>query len=151
MAKLKDTEINGNLHVTEDVQIGEMSVSEKLDELETNTVISSDEVKTRDLFFGKPVYTKTIRYTTNVTSGQTNAVPHEISNINTIWIDLSNSYITNANYVFPLTVSYYMSGFDNCCPYVDKTNIYFASQGTWGTNWTKSITVRYTKTTDTAI
>lgn len=36
MAQLNDTQVNGNLHVTEDVQIGDMSVTEKLDELNTN-------------------------------------------------------------------------------------------------------------------
>ena len=36
MAQLNDTQINGNLNVTEDVQIGDMSVTEKLDELNTN-------------------------------------------------------------------------------------------------------------------
>lgn len=111
-------------------------------------IISSEEVKTGDFYFGKPIYTKTIRYTTNITAGQTNPVPHGINNIDTVWIDMSNSYLTNAAYVFPVSIGYYMSGFDNMCPYVDKTNIYFASQGTWGTNWEKVVTLRYTKTKD---
>ena len=113
-----------------------------------NLVLKSEEVKTKDTYFGKPVYTKTIRYTTTITAGQPNDVPHGINNIDTVWIDLSNSYLTNASFVFPVTIGYYMSGFDNVCPYVNKTNIYFASQGTWGVGWTKVITLRYTKTTD---
>ena len=33
MAQLKDTEINGNLYVSEDVQIGDLSVSSSLNDL----------------------------------------------------------------------------------------------------------------------
>lgn len=111
-------------------------------------IISSDEVKTTDTYFGKPVYTKTLKSTTKITAGSTNSVPHGISDIDSIWIDLSNSYLNNGVNVFPLNISYYITGFDNCCPHVDKTNIYFASQGTWTETWIKVITLRYTKNTD---
>ena len=150
MAILNSTQINGNLNVTEDIQLGSKSITEELNALKTNTVMSSSEVKTRDTFFGKPIYTKTITFTTTISSGVANSVPHGISNIDKIWIDTSNSFLQNSNngIVYPVSISYYPSGFDNACPYVDKTNINYAVQTSWGTHWTKNITVRYTKTTD---
>ena len=36
MARLKDTEINGNLNVSEDVQIGDISVLDSLGKLKIN-------------------------------------------------------------------------------------------------------------------
>ena len=148
MAILNDTQINGDLSITGNVTLENSNIVDKMNALKSSTVISSSETKTKDMFFGKPIYTKTITFTTTVSLGSTNSVPHGISNIDKIWIDDSNSFFHHANCTFPLTTSYYMSGFDNACPYVDKTNISFASQGNWGTDWTKYITVRYTKTTD---
>ena len=133
------------------VEEGGILKKTSLSEAIKGTTVSSIETKTHDLFFGKPIYTKTITFTTSVTASSStvnNATPHSIANIDKVWIDISNSYLNNGTYFWPLTVSYYMTGFDNCCPYVDKTNIYFGSQGTWGTGWTKCITLRYTKTTD---
>ena len=43
MAQLNDTQINGNLNVTEDIQIGDISVTEKLDEINTNVNILSEK------------------------------------------------------------------------------------------------------------
>ena len=150
---LADVSVLSSISNNTNVIVEESGVLKKtsLSEATKGTVISSTENKTKDLFFGKPIYTKTITFTTSVTASTavgSNATPHSIANIDKIWIDISNSYLNNGTYVWPLTVSYYTSSFDNCCPYVDKTNIYFGSQGTWGTGWTKCITLRYTKTTD---
>ena len=41
MAQLKDTQIDGNLHVSEDIQIGDVSLLDSLDELNANKVDNS--------------------------------------------------------------------------------------------------------------
>lgn len=155
---LNDTQVNGILNATEDLQIGDMSVSEKLDELnsnlaklETSTIMISEEVKTRDTLFGKPIYSKTFKFTTTIQGNNIFNYPHDLENIDDIWVDMQNSFIiceAKNNCSYPFIECRYNGDSEELQISVNNTNIIFDASGGWDTNWTKIITIRYTKTTD---
>ncbi|MBE6152699.1 MAG: hypothetical protein E7166_00530 [Firmicutes bacterium] len=100
-------------------------------------------------WLGKPLYRKTLQFTDTVDSATALAKPHGISNVDTIWIDTSNSFLKSGNSTFPLPqVCYYGSFTDRVGVHVDIENINMYSESGWGSNWLKIVTLNYTKTTD---
>lgn len=103
---------------------------------------------------GKPIYRKTITFTTTIKQNETTPIAHNIKNAKNIFIDFSASFM-EANigasdyisYNFPL-IGYSGNITDKVYCYVNLTNINFYANGNWATNWTKHITLNYTKTTD---
>lgn len=98
---------------------------------------------------GKPLYRKTISFTTSWNTSYEFA--HGIKDYDKLWIDTSSSYFfANENKVsIPLIAnSYYgdISQWTDAMIYGDKVILY--SSGGWGNGWEKVITINYTKTTD---
>ena len=103
---------------------------------------------------GKPLYRKTITFTTTIKMNETTSIAHNITNAKNIFIDFGASFmeanIGSSDYLsynFPL-IGYTGNITDKMYCYVTPTNINFYSNGAWGNNWTKHITLKYTKTTD---
>ena len=103
---------------------------------------------------GKPLYRKTITFTTTIKMNETTSIAHNITNAKNIFIDYGASFmeanIGTDNYMsynLPL-IGYTGNITDKMYCYVTPTNINFYSNGAWGKNWTKHITLKYTKTTD---
>ena len=116
------------------------------------STMSSQEINTGRVFVdGKPIYSKTISFSTSVSPNSTITVPHNIANIDTIWIDVSNTFwinTTKRSYPIPMTNYDVYSNTESATPFADASNVGIVSVGGWGTSWTKYITVNYTKTTD---
>ena len=121
-----------------------------LNEKITNlTTYSTEEVKTGETWIdGKPIYKKTIQFTTSDTGKH--SIEHNISNLDTIIEGKGSSKGSSGTfYIFPMSCAV-----DNVPAYsisiqdVDKTCMYFFR----GTNVTGTvisyITLYYTKTTD---
>ena len=69
MAKLKDTEIDGNLYVSGDIQIGDTDVMNKLDELNTkidSKIIYEEYAFPNISFSAGTVSTRALQYSKNV-------------------------------------------------------------------------------------
>lgn len=103
---------------------------------------------------GKPLYGKTITFTTTITQNTTTSIAHNITNAKNIFIDYGASFmeanIGTDNYMsYSLSLIGYSGNItDKMYCYVDITNIIFYANGAWARNWTKHITLKYTKTTD---
>ncbi len=157
MAQLKDTTITGDATVSGTLLVGSnnLNVAEQITNINNNLnyYITSEEKKTPDYFFGKSVYTKSFKFTDVVTGNAALSKIHGISNIENIWIDTTNSFMkagTNG-YVVPIVSPMYYGRTgtgNNWSVGVDKTSVYIYADSGWNENWTKVITVRYTKTTD---
>ena len=125
----------------------------RLNEIDDNFIaMSSEETKTHELFLGKPIYTKTFKFDT-ILSNTVISKLHSISNVDNIWIDLSNSYMQalSNGYSVPVVSNMYygkIGSGNNWSVAVDKTSFYLYADSGWNDNWVKFITVRYTKTTD---
>ena len=103
---------------------------------------------------GKPLYRKTITFTTIIKMNEITSIAHNIENAKNIFIDFSASFVEanigESNYLscgLPL-IGYSGNISDKVYCYVNLTDINFYSNGSWGENWTKHITLKYTKTTD---
>jgi hypothetical protein len=103
---------------------------------------------------GKPLYRKTITFTSTIKTNETTSIAHNIENAKNIFIDFGASFmeanIGSSDYLsynFPL-IGYVGNLTDKVYCYVNPTNINFYANGAWGNNWTKHITLKYTKTTD---
>ena len=115
---------------------------------------STEEKRVGTWIDGKPLYRKTITFKTFIQTNKTTSIKHNIENAKNIFIDLSDSFmeanIGESDYIsynLPL-ISYAGNITDKVYCYVDLTNINFYSNGAWAENWTKHITLNYTKTTD---
>lgn len=103
---------------------------------------------------GKPLYRKTITFTTMIKMNEITSIAHNIENAKNIFIDFGASFmeanIGENNYLsYNLPIIGYAGNLTdkvNC--YVNSTDINFYANGNWDTNWTKHITLKYTKTTD---
>ena len=103
---------------------------------------------------GKPLYGKTITFTTTIKMNETTSIAHNIENAKNIFIDFSASFmeanIGENNYLsynFPI-IGYAGNLTDKVYCYVNPTDINFYASGAWAENWIKHITLKYTKTTD---
>ena len=111
---------------------------------------SSQEQKIGTSIDGKPLYRKTLSFNTTVNSETPLYIAHNISNVDTIFVDYSYSYLwndTTGSYSLPIVG--YDGGFtDTVYCMANENNIVICSTGGWNALWTKVITVNYTKTTD---
>ena len=103
---------------------------------------------------GKPLYGKTITFTSTISANAITSIVHNITNAKNIFIDYGASFVeTNIGTDNYMSYSLSLIGYngnitDKMYCYVNHVNINFYSNGTWGNNWTKHITLKYTKTTD---
>ena len=99
---------------------------------------------------GKPLYRKTLTFNTTINSNTPLYIAHNISNVDTIFVDYSHSYFWNdtvGSYSLPIVG--YDGGFtDTVYCIVNKNDVVVCSTGGWGESWRKHITIKYTKTTD---
>lgn len=119
------------------------------EEIVNNHTYSTEEQRI-GTWMGKPLYRKTIIFTDSVSPANKIQKSHNISNVDTIFIDTSHSFITSeTDGTFPLpSIGYFGKFNDRIEVNVDKTYIYIYSETTWDTIWTKVVTLLYTKTTD---
>ena len=94
---------------------------------------------------GKPLYRKTIPV--NITTTSRVSYNHNITNIESIWVDMSASYYTNETIFLPF--GYQTQGFYTEA-YVNSTSIAIDITSSFWVSGTAYITLKYTKTTDTA-
>lgn len=120
-----------------------------LAELHNNMVCgdfsTSDEIDTGETWVdGKRIYRKVIKTTDAISPNETFALYWDTINCSEIWIDLQNSYIrsSDSGQVYPLCVQYqdYFIG-----AWVNRNGVRLYSNSGWNEEWTKVITVRYTK------
>lgn len=117
-------------------------------------IYSTEETRIGKWIDGKPLYRKTITFTTTIKMNETTSIAHNIENAKNIFIDFSASFMeanigTNEylSYNLPL-IGYSGNISDKVYCYVNPTDINFYANGNWAGNWTKHITLKYTKTTD---
>ena len=111
----------------------------------------STEERIIGTWLGKPLYSKVIQFNDTFTGSTILEKAHGIANVDTIWIDTSNSFLNNRDngVTCPLPITYYGGTFtDRIGLQVSKEYIYIYTDTGWGESWTKIITLRYTKTTD---
>ena len=103
---------------------------------------------------GKPLYRKTITFTTLIKMNDITSIAHNIENAKNIFIDFGASFMeanigtdNYMSYSLPL-IGYAGNIEDKVYCYVNPTDINFYANGSWAENWTKHITLKYTKTTD---
>lgn len=111
----------------------------------THTFLVSDEIDTGETWVdGKRIYRKVIKTTDSISPNETLALYWDTINCSEIWIDLQNSYIrsSDSGQVYPLCVQYqdYFIG-----AWINANGVRLYSNSGWNENWTKVITVRYTK------
>lgn len=111
----------------------------------THTFSVSDEIDTGETWVdGKRIYRKVIKTTDAISPNETLALYWDTINCSEIWIDLQNSYIrsSDSGQVYPLCVQYqdYFIG-----AWVNRNGVRLYSNSGWNEEWTKVITVRYTK------
>lgn len=115
----------------------------------SNRDARSTEEQVIGTWLGKPLYRKVISVDTHMNKKL--EFGHGVENFEKIWIDVSNSYIfDNTNKIsFPLiSTSYYEDFSQRFSAMIYNNVIVLNSDGVWNTNWTKVITLNYTKTTD---
>lgn len=125
-----------------------------VNEVYQNNIFSSNETIIGKWIDGKPLYRKTITFTTIIIENETTSIAHNIENAKNIFIDFGASFM-EANigasdylsYNLPL-IGYSGNISDKIYCYVNLADINFYANGNWGPNWTKHITLKYTKTTD---
>lgn len=116
-------------------------------------IYSTDEVKTNKVWInGKPIYRKVITFSNTITTNETFAIAHSISNaelikIKEFVIQGTTSTSNGMSYQFPI-VGYGGALTDKSYAWVDRTNIYVYGNTGWGSGWTKYAILEYTKTTD---
>ena len=99
---------------------------------------------------GKPLYRKTITFTTTTPDNKALEINHGINNVEMIWFDPTGCFMwadSGLGYNIPL-IGYASSFTDKIYTSVDKTKVSIYSNGKWGIIWNKYITLLYTKTTD---
>lgn len=98
----------------------------------------------------KPLYRKVISTTTTVSNDTT--INHYIDNVDLIYIAKAFAINNNNGITWTVPTDLYGTGgttnVDRMNTYVNKNEIGFKCDTTWGTYWTKVIVLEYTKTTD---
>ena len=130
------------------------SIVNSINEVNNKFDYSTEEQVIGKWIDGKPLYGKTITFTSTISANATTSIVHNITNAKNIFIDYGASFIeanigTNNYMSYSLSLIGYSGNItDKMYCYVTPTNINFYSNGAWGKNWTKHITLKYTKTTD---
>ena len=148
---------------TNDDNIGELSnlnttnkssMVNAINEVNNKFDYSTEEQVIGKWIDGKPLYRKTITFTSTISANTTTSIAHNITNAKNIFIDFSASFmeanIGENNYLsynFPI-IGYGGNITDKVYCYVNPTDINFYASGAWAENWIKHITLKYTKTTD---
>ena len=108
--------------------------------------IDNQEVFTNEYLNGKKIYSKRI-VVGSLTTG-TNSRAHNVTNFDTMWIDLSNSFIkANSSklcYSFNMVLYGSTSNSDRLQTFVNETSVNIISTGGWEI-WTAYVTLKYTK------
>ena len=104
----------------------------------------STEEQVIGTWFGKPLYQKTIDFGYMAKANVFKHVPHNVANIEKVWIDRSNSYFVDAS------LNYYDVSDYDWHTSVNATNIsaVVSSNDYDRTTSSMYVTIRYTKTTD---
>lgn len=128
------------------------NVEDAINEINTpiNLIPNGAEVRINEKRDGKWVYAKQFLFTDVISTNTRFYKAHQITNFDKIWLDLSECYMTSTTgIIYPMDMIGYNGAFNSqmFC-YLDNTNINIFSNDSWGTNWTKVITIKYTKTTD---
>lgn len=111
---------------------------------------STTEKKIGTWINGKPLYRKVITTTNTITNDST--IPHNISNVDIIYI--KTAFFYNESYgkiSWQLPIDLYGTSntiTDRVGAAVGTDNIIFKCDTSWSTTWTKYIVLEYTKTTD---
>lgn len=115
-------------------------------------ITTGEEFATNEYIDGKRVYEKIFSTNETIKGQETTSFKHNITGVEKIWIDLSNSYIMETTgKCYHLPVLYYSDNtVDGLQVFVDLNNLYFISNGGWGYGWTKVVRLRYTKKTETS-
>ena len=108
---------------------------------------SLEETKTNDTWMGKPIYTKTI-YIPSLPNATTTSYPHNIENVENIWVNGSKSFLDWGNYreMFPAISSYSLKNQITIKVSNDAIDVYTFSVDR--SSLSSYITIEYTKTTD---
>lgn len=116
---------------------------EEVEEISNDEVYSTEE-QVIGTWFGKPLYRKTIDFGYMAKANVFKHVPHNVANVEKIWIDRSNSYFVDAS------LNYYDVSDYDWHTSVNATNIsaVVASNDYDRTTSSMYVTIRYTKTTD---
>lgn len=106
----------------------------------------SEEIDTRMTWInGKKIYRKTLTTSEAIDSSGL-SVSHGISNPDEIWIDYSMSYMGTTSGIFiPLNTNRYNGKNIGITIITTKSDVQFNSDSSFGTGWTKVITLLYTK------
>lgn len=131
-----------------DTPINDDNLNHNFKELDERTNYSTEEKVVGTWINGKPLYRKSITFTSTISSNSLMTKAHNISNVDFIRIkEFILSETTGTTYSLPL-VGYSGNLTDKTYAYVNKNNIYAYSNGGWGAAWTKIVVLEYTKTTD---
>lgn len=101
-------------------------------------------------WMGKPLYRQVKVINGRIENGVIN-IAHNISDVDTIFVNMGKTFLQNEDYrAYPLPVNQYESGsaYDQLGIKVNRTNITFLVQTSWGVDWKVYVTLEYTKTTD---
>lgn len=114
--------------------------------------IDGEVIATNDYINGKRVYSK--RLVTNAAINTANnfivSIQHKISNYDEMWIDISNSHMyankKTDNYIcLPVVATAYATNStDEISATIVGNDILIISNASWGTNWTKVVTIKFT-------
>lgn len=121
---------------------------EKTDLIDPNLVKNGEAVKLGYKRNGKDVYGKLIETTLDIipSSERIVTLPHGISEYDEIWIDKSESYLRNGDYIITFPALYYNNtDKDSIDIQIHSTNIRFIADTGWGPSWTKYIFIKFTK------
>ena len=103
------------------------------------------------VWFGKPLYRKTIIFGSNISSGS-NTEAHYIENVDIIFVNQGKSFMfavsSGLSYPFPINQYNGATNYDRVGVSADRSNITIYSEGSWGNNWKAYVTLEYTKTND---
>ena len=120
--------------------------------LAINDIVNRFSIDSNEKIVGKynskNLYRKTITFTTTLNSGS-NEIAHGLQNVDAIFCDLSYCFFISSTRSIPIPCLAYNTSFtDRVALEVDKTNIILTCDTSWGSLWTKNITLLYTKTTE---
>jgi len=94
----------------------------------------------------KPLYRKVVHLTSGFSSGLTN-IPHNISNVETIWIESAFMNAYGTSQMLPLYLYNSATATDPVSLKVGTGNVVIMTNSGWG-NWQMHVVLHYTKTTD---
>ena len=114
--------------------------------------VYSTEEQVIGTWLSKPLYRKIISTTEAIDGTNNLAIAHGVSNWEKMWVDVGHSfyYEEARKRSLSITQNFYtkITSTERSDFYVEGDYVYLVSNGGWGANWEKVITLNYTKTTD---